>query len=388
MNGSLPLFIDIHALQTVPPSNMNRDDTGSPKTARFGGVVRHRVSSQAWKKAMRDEFPKLLDTAQLGQRTKHAVSLIAEYVRCCDPAVDEKDSLELAKKALSATGVSVGKDDETGYLLFISRIQARRLAELTIRARDDGALDEKKSTAEFQKSAKAILNVRQSPTLNAVDIALFGRMVADAPDLNVDASVQVAHAIGVGRAETEFDYFTALDDRQAEDQSGAAMIDTTEFLSSTLYRYATVDVNHLYENLGSVDVASKAIEAFLEAFIVSMPTGKQNSFANRTLPSAVVVQLRHTQPVSLANAFETPIGFREGEGTIEQACKRLVAQERSIDTAFGVEPAKTYVIEADAQASCLDALATEGSATPMRGVISALGRDVSGWLSKLTAGDE
>lgn len=388
MNVKLPLFIDIHALQTVPPNNMNRDDTGSPKTARFGGVVRHRVSSQAWKKAMRDEFPKLLEVDELGQRTKQAVGLIAEYVKSCDPAAEDDDALELAKKTLAATGISVDKNGETGYLLFISRIQAQSLAELAITARNDGALDDKKSAAAFQKAAKTIFNVKQSPTLNAADIALFGRMVADAPDLNVDAAVQVAHAIGVGRAETEFDYFTALDDRQTEDQSGAAMIDTTEFLSSTLYRYANVNVNQLYENLGSIEATSKAVEAFLKSFIVSMPTGKQNSFANRTLPSAVIVQLRHTQPVSLANAFETPVSFREGEGTISQACERLVAQERSIDAAFGVEPVKTYVIEADAQASCLDALASQGSATTMKTVVGSLGHDVSEWLSQQTDGGE
>ena len=59
------LFIDVHILQTVPPSNINRDDTGSPKSARFGGVKRARVSSQAWKKATRDLFPTCLMRTKL-----------------------------------------------------------------------------------------------------------------------------------------------------------------------------------------------------------------------------------------------------------------------------------------------------------------------------------
>ena len=42
------LYVDFHILQTVPPSCINRDDTGSPKTAVYGGVLRARVSSQAW----------------------------------------------------------------------------------------------------------------------------------------------------------------------------------------------------------------------------------------------------------------------------------------------------------------------------------------------------
>lgn len=381
MNDKTPLFIDIHALQTVPPSNMNRDDTGSPKTARFGGVVRHRVSSQAWKKAMRDAFATMLDSDKLGQRTKHATELIAEYMQSGDPQLDEDTAADLAGKALAATGIVVNNDGETGYLLFISRTQARRLASLALEAKDANRQIDK-------KEAKRIVNVKQCPALNAVDIALFGRMVADAPDLNVDAAVQVAHAIGIGKAEMEFDYFTALDDRQAQDQSGAAMIDTTEFLSSTLYRYATIDVNHLYENLGTTEAAKEAVTAFLKAFIVSMPTGKQNSFANRTLPSAVVVQLRHTQPVSLVNAFETPVGYKAGKSTIAQACERLVKQEEVLDAAFGVEPDKTYVIEADPGAAALDTLATCGESRPMGEVIDDLGDDVSSWLTNQASGAE
>ena len=162
---------------------------------------------------------------------------------------------------------------------------------------------------------------------------MFGRMVADAPDLNVDASVQVAHAIGIGKMNPEFDYFTALDDCSPEDNAGAAMIETTEFTSSTMYRYATIDVLHLCENLGSAAVACRGIEAFLKAFITSMPTGKQNSFANRTLPGAVVLQLRDTQPVSLVNAFEKPVEASHGKSQIEIGCERLAKQEEAVITA-------------------------------------------------------
>lgn len=387
METDRQLYIDIHALQVIPPNNMNRDDTGSPKTARYGGVVRHRVSSQAWKRAIRDEFDSLYPHMVRGLRTRRLVPIITDRVRELLPEVPEKTIASQAEKVVKAlkakgTGKVFEKDRESGecrtkMLYYLSEDEVKELVDLTREAVNS----EERVT---QKSVQEALAHAQM----AVDVALFGRMVTDSPKLSVDAAVQVAHAIGVGRAETEFDYFTAVDDALPEGQSGAAMIETTEFLSSTLYRYANVDVNHLHENLGSVEATSRAIEAFLKSFIVSMPTGKQNSFANRTLPSAVVVQLRHTQPVSLVNAFEMPIGFRDDEGTIEQACKRLVAQERSIDNAFGVEPAKTYVIEADAQASCLDVLATEGSAMPMKTVVSSLGGDVSAWLSRQTAGDK
>ena len=348
-----PIYIDIHILQSVPPSNINRDDTGSPKTARFGGVTRARVSSQAWKKATRDLFPELLDEQKIGQRTKHAVDLIAERIRQKKADIAEVDATKMAGEALGATGIKV-TNAETGYLLFLSPQQADELANLSFEARESGVkLD--------QKVAKEVLDPKKRPVLNAVDIALFGRMVADAPELNVDASVQVAHAIGVGRAETEFDYFTALDDRAPEDNAGAAMINTTEFTSATLYRYANIDVYHLCENLGSVEAACEGIAAFLKAFIVSMPTGKQNSFANRTLPSAVVVQLRDTQPVSLVNAFERPIVPHDGKSQVELACEALVEQERALDKAFDVTPEKTYVVCGSSDATGIEALSSDGA---------------------------
>lgn len=373
MNNDKPLFIDIHALQTVPPNNMNRDDTGSPKTAQFGGAVRQRVSSQAWKRAIRDEFAELVETDELGQRTQDAVSLIAEEILALNPDFAEDSARELGGKALATTGIKVNGEGKTGYLLFLSRRQARELARLALSA-EDGAID--------KKAAKSVFNVKENPALNALDIAMFGRMVADAPDLNVDAAVQVAHAIGIGRANAEFDYFTALDDLQAEEDSGAAMIGTTEFVSSTLYRYASIDVRHLFENLGSVEATRKSVEAFFKSFIVSMPTGKQNSFANRTLPSAVVIQLRQTQPVSLVNAFEVPVEHSTGEGTIKLACDRLVEQEEALDNAFGITPEKTYVIEGDPSASALDTLRSDDAQgiVSMKGVAESLGNDVSAYL--------
>ncbi|MDO4404233.1 MAG: type I-E CRISPR-associated protein Cas7/Cse4/CasC [Atopobiaceae bacterium] len=348
-----PLYVDIHVLQTVPPSCINRDDTGSPKTARFGGVRRARVSSQAWKKAIRDEFASLLDESAIGLRTMHAVAQIAGAIREALPDLTDADIAKMAEESLKATGIKL-KGQETGYLLFISPMQICGLADLAVSAYRMG-------TKLNSKEAKAILNPKERPTLNAVDIALFGRMVADAPVLNIDASVQVAHAIGIEEAETEFDYFTAMDDLSPEDNAGAGMIGTVEYLSSTLYRYATLDVYHLYENLGSIQAVEKAVEAFLQAFVRSMPTGKQNTFANRTMPSAVMIQLRDTQPVSLANAFEKPVRAYAGKGTLEVACERLVKQEQHIDHAFGVAPKKTYVVCGAPGAEGLEILADEGT---------------------------
>lgn len=339
------LFVDVHILQTVPPSNINRDDTGSPKSARFGGVKRVRVSSQAWKKATRDLFPDTLNEDEIGQRTKCVVDMISDFVLELKPETDREQAIDAAERALSATGVNV-KDGLTGYLMFASPGQAKALAEIAVKSIETGE-------AIAKKEAKEVLDVKKNPLLNAIDVAMFGRMVADAPDLNVDASVQVAHAIGVGRMEPEFDYFTALDDRSPENNAGAAMIETTEFASATMYRYANIDVMHLCENLGSASAACRGIEAFLRSFALSMPAGKQNSFANRTLPAAVVIQLRSTQPVSLVNAFEKPVEARNGKSQVELACERLADQEKAVDDAFGVSPQMAFVVVASPDAKTL-----------------------------------
>lgn len=364
-------FLDIHVLQTVPPSNINRDDTGSPKTAIFGGTRRARVSSQAWKKAVRREFSETLDKSQLGTRTKRVVEMVSEQlVKANDLAVDEANALaagalatggfKFEKQTKTADGKA--KPDTIGYLMFVSNLQAVRLADLIVAARNGGE-------ALTKKTVKDVLDSEHS-----VDIALFGRMIADNSDLNVDASSQVAHAISVHPVETEFDYFTAVDDINPEEESGAGMIGTVEFNSSTLYRYATVNLNGLASNLGDEAAAVKAAEAFVQAFIESMPTGKQNTFANRTLPDAVVVSIRERQPVNLVGAFEEAVQAEGGKGRLQVAAERLATHTRDLNEAFSQDPVRTFVISPTAATSALEAL---GEKTTMGGLIAALGEDLS-----------
>lgn len=339
-------FVDIHLIQSVPPSCINRDDTGSPKTAVVGGVKRHRVSSQAWKKAARDEFKHLLPADKVGIRTKRIVKILADEIKQRNPELAE-EAITLAEACFVAGGVKVvppkkkGNDSdepivpESGYLFFVSNQQIEALAELAI---DSKAADRSIN----KKEAKLILK-----SFNSVDLALFGRMVADAPDLNVDAACQVAHAISTHRVQTESDYFTALDEEKArtpDEDAGAGMIGQVEFVSSTLYRYATVNVDALIENLGSVDVALKAVGAFIEAFTRSMPTGKQNTFANRTLPEVVLVQIRDDQPISLASAFEQAIGPGPEGGYSAESVKALVRRLVEIQEAFDLKAVETLAV--------------------------------------------
>ena len=348
-------IIDLHVLQTVPPSNINRDESGSPKTAIYGGVRRARVSSQAWKHATRYELAKHLDASKLSKRTLRTVELVADAIRAREPGCEDADAR--AERILSAAGLKVKLPSrqgatlpESGYLMFISRAQAERLAELAL---SDAEADPKHVKADAQAALRSD---------QGVDIALFGRMVADDKSLGVDASCQVAHAISVDAVAPEFDYYTAVDDLNRDDESGAGMIGTIEFNSSTLYRYATLDVDALHATLGDADATSEAAGAFVEAFIRSMPTGKQNTFANRTLPEGVVVAVRETQPVNLVQAFEEPVVQGATGGRLSAACERLVTEARDVAAAYGDEPVRTLVIAKGERASALSEL---GYATTM-----------------------
>ncbi|MGK5551764.1 type I-E CRISPR-associated protein Cas7/Cse4/CasC [Actinomadura kijaniata] len=349
---STRIIVELHALQTVPPSNLNRDDTGTPKTALYGGVRRARVSSQAWKRATRARFHDLLDPTELGVRTKRVAEELAKHIHELDGSIPREEAWELAAETIqAATGSKIEtpkrgrKDDdapappESKYLMFFSARQLAGLAELAVKGRGDikAFLKDNKATA------KQIANSRHS-----VDIALFGRMVADGADVNVDAAAQVAHAISVHRAETESDYYTAVDDakdRDNEDDLGAGMIGTVEFNSATLYRFAAVDVNLLRRNLGKglrdgeprSTPVRRAVEAFVEGFVTSLPTGKINTFGNHTLPEAVLVKLRTSRPISFVAAFEEPCQPLDGVGGhVRQAAERLAGFVPELEEAYGV----------------------------------------------------
>ena len=362
------MFVDIYAIQTVPPSNINRDDTGSPKTALYGGVRRARVSSQAWKRAMRQMMPAFLPEGSLGVRTKLAAELIAQRISKRDGEF-QGEAAALAKDVLEALGIKIESstrvgDDEgklaSSYLIFISISELDALADVAIKWGREG----KPKPAQCKKEAKAAFSGNR-----AVDIALFGRMLADVPQLNTDASAQVAHAISVDRVTQEYDYFTAVDDEAADDNDGASMIGTVDFNSSTLYRYATVNLESLRDQLGDDEATARGITAFAEAFIRSMPTGKQNTFANRTLPSAVVVALREAQPINVVSAFEVPVR-PEGDASISQiAAAKLGERLWEVQDAFDEPAVRAWNVTVGPSVAELDAVSEAAS---LKEMLSAL----------------
>ena len=310
------LFVDFHVIQTVPPSCINRDDTGSPKTAVYGGSTRARVSSQAWKHAMRDYFKLSIPKEELGVRTKYVRGKIADEIQKLNGKLSREQCEDLAgtilgKGAARHKEKDKEKKQEDSYnkeeldtLLYISWKQIRELAKLVVDSiTEEGGLGKEEEKDIKEKAREKLMD---NPSFEMV---LFGRMVATDSSLKYDAAAQVAHSISTHAVHNEYDYFTAVDDLKVGDSSGAGHLGPVEFNSSTLYRYATVSLAAFKKWVGN---PAKVIRTFAEAFIYSMPTGKQSTFANRTVPDAVYITIREDQPVNFSGAFEDAVVSRNG----------------------------------------------------------------------------
>jgi CRISPR system Cascade subunit CasC len=301
-------FIQLHILTSYPPANLNRDDLGRPKTAKMGGVARLRVSSQSLKRAWRtsDLFQSAVGD-HFGVRTKKLGEGAAQQL--IDGGIGEKNAKEWAKAIAGAFG-SNKKDNplEIEQLAHISPNEREAVDELVALLIRENREPAKEEIEALKKEA------------NAVDIALFGRMLASSPAYNVEAACQVAHAISVHPVVIEDDYFTAVDDlNQKGDDAGAGHIGEAGFAAGLFYLYVCIDKTLLCENLGNDnELIDKTIKGLIETIVKVGPTGKQNSFASRAYATYALGELGEQQPRSLSVAFLKPIaGEHNGEMAVE-----------------------------------------------------------------------
>ncbi|MDQ0986672.1 type I-E CRISPR-associated protein Cas7/Cse4/CasC [Streptomyces sp. V2I9] len=312
-------FVDIHVVQSVPFANLNRDDTNSVKTVQYGNVLRTRVSSQSWKRAIREEFEDrigqvALRTRRIGER----VALVLSSERGWPQDLAEKAGAHTA--AASSIKFEPAKDPQdpkqdvankvlTNAMVYVPDTAVTELADLAEEFREalQGAKDIRKKTDKSilpSDRVEAILRSR-----NGV-INLFGRMLAEIDNAGVDGAVQVAHALTTHETDVELDYFSAVDDVSAlwGDQSGSGHMGHAEFSAGTFYRFATVDLRDLARNIGDrPDEVRELTAAFLNAFIRSLPQAKKNSTAPHTIPDLVHISVRADRPLSYAAAFESPV---------------------------------------------------------------------------------
>jgi CRISPR system Cascade subunit CasC len=344
-------LLEIHILQNFAPSNLNRDDTGSPKDAFFGGYRRGRISSQCLKRAMREyvrAHPGSLPPEALALRTKRLVQALVEQLKA--KGRSEEEARQKVERALGGMGLKVDAEGKTQYLLFLGHREVAKIADLihqhwdglaAPQAEEEGS---KKKTKDAKRAAKEAVPEEIKKALGSVldggkalDVALFGRMLADLPEKNQDAACQVAHALSTHAVEREFDFYTAVDDLKPDENAGADMIGTVEFNSACYYRYAALDLEKLRANLqGDTQLMLGGLEAFLRAMVKAKPSGKQNSFAAHNDPEYVLLTVRQdADPRNLANAFEKPVRPSRERSLTEASVERLEAKWKKLSEAYG-----------------------------------------------------
>lgn len=350
------MLIQIHMLQNYAPANLNRDDTGAPKTAVFGGKRRGRISSQCIKRSIRrsEAFQKAFkESGLLGTRTRRLPELIAEElgrleadeeaIRAIVERVPEIGR-ESAKKGDEDEGAddeveeTATKEVETKQLIFIAPNELPVLAASLLEIyRKLGASKWKK--AKIDEIAKEL----KTELPRSVDIAMFGRMTTSAAFEDVNAAVQVAHAISTNTLEQEFDYYTAVDDISRE--TGAGMIGDVAYNSSTYYKYLNVHWESLVNNLGGdTATACAAVIALLEAAATAHPSGKQNSFAAFNLPDFILVEVsQRNLPVNHANAFLKPVRESYDIDLMTASIQALAGYIEKVSGRYNLNPERAYL---------------------------------------------
>ncbi len=345
------MLIEIHMLKNYPPVNLNRDDTGAPKSCMFGGVTRSRVSSQCLKRSWRTSpiLKEMVGEEHLGIRTRKLPDLVAQRLQELG-ASQEYIALVLPK--LSGFGNKDGTENKDGsytaQVVFYAPEDIQAVAE-TVKALLDGC----PSVKEVQDlTGKVLQEAVKGAEVRPVtlDMALFGRMVTSNAFRDVEASMQVAHAISTNKLNLESDYFTAMDDLlsgSSMEESGSAMIGDIDYNSACYYHYASLDTDLLAENLkyspDAQELIGKAVPALIRTMALTSPSGKQNSFAGHTLPSAILVELKEEKvPVSLANAFVRPVRPEQGNGydLIRGSIQQMAAQVDDLQEGFGLKVEK------------------------------------------------
>lgn len=376
-------FVELHALRSYPPSNLNRDDLGTPKTAVFGGFRRLRISSQCLKRTWRmsEKFRGAFAEDQLGIRTSHLPEEVLKAIPGLDAAVREGlvtllsslgrksakaeksedpddaddgdvDGGDAAPVGAAASVVAAG-EARTAHLLFLSRQEIEAVVSFAQGNQERLAKVFKVAGKKKQVDADQVKKLREDlrkhlekqTSKNAIDVGLFGRFVTSDEFDTVEGALQVAHALGTQKVEVEYDYFTAVDD--LGETTGAGHLGESEFASSVLYLYACCDLAQLEENLGargakartpddhSRELARRSLPALVRAMAEATPIGKKTGTAPHTPAEYIEVVVRRGAPLSYANAFLKPIDAKRDGDVMHSSIASLVEHRTKIETAYG-----------------------------------------------------
>lgn len=356
-NKSLCHHLDIHLLHTLPTNCVNRDDVNAPKTCNIGGTVRSYVSSQCWKKAMKDYMAKMYGDD--GKRTKSICSIIAERL-VGSTGFEYERVLTFVTGWLSAAGIA-NKDKKESSAFFSmrqidrltglleGRAQTENFEKESVPAKKDKNGDDKEGSESgvFKKSDEFARALRDAACANpSVSQILAGRMFASLPEGNYGAACMVAPAMTVNEAPVQSDFYTTVSDMiDGKKPHGSDYLDYKYNTSGTYYRYASMNFSE------GTDIRKaeyginmeEAVTMFLDSFIRSMPSGSVNGYGNVTLPDTILIQIRDDQPVSFSDAFLSPVKSKDGEDIHVAAQKRMLDYDRSLTACYG-GPVKEWLV--------------------------------------------
>ena len=334
------MLIEVHMLKNYPPVNLNRDESGAPKSCFFGGVQRGRISSQCLKRSWRKS--EIFQAAgSTGIRTRKLPELIKDKLLEMGVAEDLAEEAKVKMTGVANKNGTTTNDGETSQIVFYSGDEIERVAQ-----RVKEAIDEDGDLKTFKKrKPKEFSAMVEDAKINPIsaDIALFGRMVTSDYFMDVNASMQVAHAISTHAVNRESDYYTAMDDLlKAGEETGAGMIGDTDYNSCCYYEYASIDTDVLLENLRNSpnpeELVEKILPALLQAMAYSNPSGKQNTFAGQVFPDMVMIECKKNKiPLSYVNAYEVPVPtWGSNPRVVENSIKKLAEQVNCMDRAYGL----------------------------------------------------
>jgi CRISPR system Cascade subunit CasC len=369
-------FLQFHTLTSYPASLLNRDDAGMAKQIPFGGSSRTRISSQCLKRHWRSHTGDHALATVAGEmglavrsreafRRKVAEPLIAEGLPAATveavvgdlmrQALGESAKKEKARKdadgdedgdAESASPAAKPTIDplHTGQVVVLG---IRELAFIRDLART--IVPTVKDPKKAGDAVKAALGKDGLANLKAtahagLDAAVFGRMVTSDVLARCDAAIHVAHAFTVHAAQSEADYFSAMDELTRDaGETGAGHINSTDLTTGLFYGYVAVDVGLLISNLGGdAGLAGRTIAALVHLIATVSPGAKLGSTAPHSFSHLLLAEAGSRQPCTLANAFLAPVPTR---GKLLQATYESLAQEvAELDANFGAAPERTVMV--------------------------------------------
>lgn len=393
------MIIELHILQNFAPSCLNRDDMNAPKDCYFGGKRRARISSQCFKRAarMNPDFAESLSHS-VGTRTRLLQVALLEWFET--KGKDREESAKVVNPVVSRIGSGLDEKDRTSIGLYLGQDEIKRIGE-SIEAKYDELLEaaaEEDTEKEGKKGKKARKGAGSSavqevaetisksfvPGTKAADVALFGRMIAEATHFNVDASAQVAHALSTNSVDLEYDYFTAVDDLQPKGDPGAGMIGIQQFNSACFYRYANVHLPQLAENLGDdLELARESALAFIKSFITAIPPAKQNSHAAHNPPDFVMAVVRTGgAPLSLANAFAKPVRPKGDKDLVGESVAQLISYYNSLVEAYGSDGVAAIPYFAVGEKMNGSRITNKEPVSGLKGLLDTIRKELDAWTPK------